>query len=366
VERMEGRALVVEASGARALLAVREQARRRRVMAALRRLLLENRSGTTTYVYVNRQAAYVGLISFVEEEGESPLGPIILRIESSDVDSTIDWLVPEEEALRRQREGPPLPCQVGAREHPPGLLQQDARVRVPVAEVRQHKVPDAGLGGHPRGVPGRRMKVLERLPPVGPRECGLVHQYVSAPEEVDEPGRRPRVARVRYGYLDLDGVHDILGPHQPPPHAYRGSRLQGLPERPPRDPQRLRPLGVELPGPPELHPVSVVGRAVPPQGRPHGRAAHAQLHAVPRLVELQPEREARPHALERGLDEPPEPPGPQELDLPRPPGEAQAQEEPRHPQDVVPVHVGYQHAQLLVGVPPAEALQRVLGALAAI
>ncbi|MFP3263364.1 MAG: RNA-binding domain-containing protein [Nitrososphaeria archaeon] len=101
VERMEGRALVVEASGARALLAVREQARRRRVMAALRRLLLENRSGTTTYVYVNRQAAYVGLISFVEEEGESPLGPIILRIESSDVDSTIDWLVPEEEALRR-------------------------------------------------------------------------------------------------------------------------------------------------------------------------------------------------------------------------------------------------------------------------
>ncbi|MGC8555750.1 MAG: RNA-binding domain-containing protein [Conexivisphaera sp.] len=100
-ERLEGSLFVIEASGARALLAVREQARRRRVMAALRRLLLENRAGDRTHVYVNRQAAYVGQIAFVEDEEESPLGPIVLRIESSDLDSVIEWLVPEKESLRR-------------------------------------------------------------------------------------------------------------------------------------------------------------------------------------------------------------------------------------------------------------------------
>jgi len=101
LERLEGRVLVVEASGIRALFALRDQARYRRTMAALRRLLLENRIGNRTYVYLNRQAAYIGRISFVEEEEESPLGPIVLRIESDDLDSVIEWLVPEKEALRR-------------------------------------------------------------------------------------------------------------------------------------------------------------------------------------------------------------------------------------------------------------------------
>ncbi len=101
VERAEGNLLVLEAEDARSLAVVREQARRRRVMAVLRRLLLENRTGDRTHVYLNRQAAYVGRISFVESDEESTLGPIVLRLESEDLDSLIEWLVPEEEALRR-------------------------------------------------------------------------------------------------------------------------------------------------------------------------------------------------------------------------------------------------------------------------
>ncbi len=100
-ERVEDRLITVEAAGAQSLLALREQARYRRVMAVLRRLLLENRVGNRTHVYINKQAAYVGLISFVESEEESPLGPIVLRLESDDLDSLIEWLVPEEESLRR-------------------------------------------------------------------------------------------------------------------------------------------------------------------------------------------------------------------------------------------------------------------------
>jgi len=101
VERVEDHLIVVEASGVQPLFALRDQARYRRVMAALRRLLMENRAGNRTHVYINRQAAYVGRISFIEDEDESPLGPIVLRLESEDLDSLINWLVPEKESLRR-------------------------------------------------------------------------------------------------------------------------------------------------------------------------------------------------------------------------------------------------------------------------
>lgn len=101
VERVEDHLIVVEASGVQPLFALRDQARYRRVMAVLRRLLMENRAGNRTHVYINRQAAYVGRISFIEDEDESPLGPIVLRLESEDLDSLINWLVPEKESLRR-------------------------------------------------------------------------------------------------------------------------------------------------------------------------------------------------------------------------------------------------------------------------
>ena len=60
----------------------------------LRRLLELNRRGNTTWFLINKQAAYSGSITLVEDWDESSLGPIKVTIDSKDLDKVIDWLVP--------------------------------------------------------------------------------------------------------------------------------------------------------------------------------------------------------------------------------------------------------------------------------
>jgi len=71
--------------------------RERQIVTAARRLLLRNREKDSTRVLLNRQAAFVGNIILCDEEGESPLGPIILKIESPLLMQVIDWLVGKQE-----------------------------------------------------------------------------------------------------------------------------------------------------------------------------------------------------------------------------------------------------------------------------
>jgi predicted RNA binding protein with dsRBD fold (UPF0201 family) len=65
-----------------------------RIRNAARRLLRKNRSNDKLVFFLNKQAAYVGRVSFSEAYGESPLGTIQFEIESDDIDSLIDWLAP--------------------------------------------------------------------------------------------------------------------------------------------------------------------------------------------------------------------------------------------------------------------------------
>jgi uncharacterized protein len=48
--------------------------------------------------FLNKQAAYAGHVSFSAPEGESPLGPIQVMIETDHMEELIDWLAgrPEE------------------------------------------------------------------------------------------------------------------------------------------------------------------------------------------------------------------------------------------------------------------------------
>lgn len=71
---------------------LRDQLRDRHVRAAARKLAEESRSGNSTTLMVNRQAAFAGVMALCGSEGESPLGPLYLRIESEELDKTIDWL----------------------------------------------------------------------------------------------------------------------------------------------------------------------------------------------------------------------------------------------------------------------------------
>jgi len=73
---------------------LREMLEKERIRNAARRLLRKNRSKDRLVFFLNKQAAYVGRVSFSEAHGESPLGPIQFKIESVDIDSLIDWLAP--------------------------------------------------------------------------------------------------------------------------------------------------------------------------------------------------------------------------------------------------------------------------------
>jgi len=88
--RVMGRAV-----GSDSLAILYEQVRSRSAMGVLRRMLLDNRVGDSTSFLLNKQAATSGIAAVIEEEQESPLGPIRVTISCEELDALVDWLVPE-------------------------------------------------------------------------------------------------------------------------------------------------------------------------------------------------------------------------------------------------------------------------------
>lgn len=76
----------------RALIWMRDQFRDRRIRSSVRRQFVVNRSGHSTNLMLNRQAAAVGVVAICGAPEESPLGPIYLTVESDDLDRLVDWL----------------------------------------------------------------------------------------------------------------------------------------------------------------------------------------------------------------------------------------------------------------------------------
>jgi predicted RNA binding protein with dsRBD fold (UPF0201 family) len=58
-------------------------------------MLLDNRSSNSTWFLLNKQAATAGIVVVIEEDQESPLGPIRVTIDSDNLDTLIDWLAPD-------------------------------------------------------------------------------------------------------------------------------------------------------------------------------------------------------------------------------------------------------------------------------
>jgi len=82
--------------GSDALSILYEQVRSRSAMGVLRRMLLDNRAGDSTWFLLNKQAATSGIAAIIEDQQESPLGPIRVTINCEELDKVIDWLVPEQ------------------------------------------------------------------------------------------------------------------------------------------------------------------------------------------------------------------------------------------------------------------------------
>jgi uncharacterized protein len=89
-----GSRAVCRAGGSDPLAIVYEQVRSRAAMGVLRRVLLDNRAGDITWFLLNKQAATAGIAAVIEDEQESPLGPITVTISCEELDVLIDWLVP--------------------------------------------------------------------------------------------------------------------------------------------------------------------------------------------------------------------------------------------------------------------------------
>jgi predicted RNA binding protein with dsRBD fold (UPF0201 family) len=87
-----GSLLVAEAKGREALDNFRNLLRRDRIRNAARRVFFAGLSGGTISFFLNKQVAFAGHVSFSQETGESPLGPIKIVIKCENPRELIDWL----------------------------------------------------------------------------------------------------------------------------------------------------------------------------------------------------------------------------------------------------------------------------------
>ena len=87
-----GSLLVAEAKGREALENFRNLLRRDRIRNAARRVFFAGLRGKTISFFLNKQVAFAGHVSFSQETGESPLGPIKVVIECENPRELIDWL----------------------------------------------------------------------------------------------------------------------------------------------------------------------------------------------------------------------------------------------------------------------------------
>jgi predicted RNA binding protein with dsRBD fold (UPF0201 family) len=75
---------------------------RDQIRAAARSVLRRSADGNRIVFFLNKQAAYAGHVSFSAPEGESPLGPIWVIVETDNPEQLINWLAPQPEERRRE------------------------------------------------------------------------------------------------------------------------------------------------------------------------------------------------------------------------------------------------------------------------
>ncbi len=89
---ISGGKLVGESTDVQVLKKFHLALRIQRVLDAARSVMFNGMSGSRVVINLNKQAAFVGKVSFVE--GETPLGPITATFEALDIECLIDYLAP--------------------------------------------------------------------------------------------------------------------------------------------------------------------------------------------------------------------------------------------------------------------------------
>ena len=84
--------LTAEARGREAMISFRNVLRRDRVRDAARRVFYAGSREKSIIFFLNKQVAFAGHVSFSQETGESPLGPIKIVIECENPRELVVWL----------------------------------------------------------------------------------------------------------------------------------------------------------------------------------------------------------------------------------------------------------------------------------
>jgi len=95
-----GHSLAGESTEVESLSRLHQLLRQQGILDAARSVMFSNKSDNSTKLLLNKQVAFVGRVSFTD--GESPLGPIVVTLETPDIELLIDYLAP------RTREGKPI------------------------------------------------------------------------------------------------------------------------------------------------------------------------------------------------------------------------------------------------------------------
>ena len=94
VEKLGGKYLVAESRSLESLNKLHTLLRKERILDSARKIMKRWSTEENTLFFLNKQAAYMGRISFCMPQGESPLGPIMVEIKGVKSREIIDWLAP--------------------------------------------------------------------------------------------------------------------------------------------------------------------------------------------------------------------------------------------------------------------------------
>ena len=95
---LSGDLLVGESTQTEALARLHGLLRQQAILDSARAVMRAGREGNTVRFALNKQAAFAGKVSFTD--GESPLGPIVVRLEAPNPERLIDYLAPPTRAGR--------------------------------------------------------------------------------------------------------------------------------------------------------------------------------------------------------------------------------------------------------------------------
>ena len=70
---------------------LKDQIRSKSTLSVLKKILFSNQNMDNTWFLLNKQAAFSKVVALIEDEDESPLGPIKITIKNQNIEEVVRW-----------------------------------------------------------------------------------------------------------------------------------------------------------------------------------------------------------------------------------------------------------------------------------